>query len=88
MLQASVARDLSAIGTVVGYNVKTRLLTIHVEKKTETFTVPARASLRFGSRLITAEQINRHAGDRVKVRYTDSSSGHVAVSVMLSTASR
>jgi hypothetical protein len=78
------AKDPSAVGTLVGYDGATKLLTIRVEQKPQSFKVPDTASLRYGSQIIKASQLASHRGDRVKVRYTESSSGRIAQSVMLS----
>jgi len=83
-LGSQASSEASSIGTLVGYDTKTRVLTIRVGKEPESFVLAQKASVRLGSRVLREEEIGSHAGLKVKVRFTESGGRRVANSVMLS----
>lgn len=74
----------SVVGTLDTYNAKTRVLTVETGAGRKSFLLPPRTSVRRGSRLVHADQLQHFIGARIKIRYTESSGVSTVESVMLS----
>lgn len=80
----TAAATKSVIGVLTAYDRATRILTVSVGAQRQTFVVPPKASVRLGTRVLTAERLSEHRGAKVKIRYSESDGVRVAESVMLS----
>ena len=78
------APDSAAIGTLSGYDPKTRILTIKCQKTDQAFVLAAKASVRLGAEVLSDDEIVKQTGKRVKVRYTEAGGKRLAHSVMIS----
>ena len=78
------ARGHAVVGTLE--KVDGRTLTIKTAKGTEDVTLAPSAKIHVGSKTMTAADLNRETGARVKVRYTEKSGQKQAQSVAVSPA--
>ena len=83
---AQASAENAVIGTLAGYEAKTRVLTVKVEKVLQIFVLADNASVHLGSKVLPASQIAAQIGHKVKIRYTESGGKRLANSVMLSPA--
>ena len=82
--QASV--ENAVVGTLSGYDAKTRVLTVKVGKDLQTFVLAGKASVHLGARVLPESDIMAQAGRKVKVRFVESGGKRVAQTVMFSQA--
>ena len=83
---AQASAENAVIGTLAGYEAKTRVLTVKVEKDLQTFLLADKASVHLGSKVLPDSEIAAQIGHKVKVRFTKSGGKRLANSVMLSPA--
>jgi hypothetical protein len=86
LAQARARGENAVVGTLSGYNVKTRVLTVKVDTVVERFVLADKASVRAGSRVLPASAIAAQVGRKVKVRFVESDGRRVAETVMVSRA--
>jgi len=83
-LKAQASAESAVVGTLSGYNVKTRVLTVKVDKDLQRFVLAEKASVHLGSQVQQAGDIPAQAGHKVKVRFVESGGKRLAETVMVS----
>lgn len=86
VLKAQASAENAVVGTLSGYDAKTRVLTVKVDKDLQRFVLADKASVRLGSRVLPASDITAQVGRKVKVRFVESGGKRVAQTVMVSRA--
>jgi uncharacterized membrane protein len=81
---AQASEENAVVGTLSGYEAKSRVLTVRVEKDLQTFVLADKASVHLGSRVLPESEIAAQTGHKVKVRFTEKGGKRLASSVMLS----
>jgi uncharacterized membrane protein len=85
-LRAQASAENAIVGTLSGYNVKTRVLTVKVDKDLQRFVLAEKASVHLGSQVLQASDIPAQTGHKVKVRFVESGGKRLAETVMVSRA--
>jgi hypothetical protein len=85
-LVAQGSQANAVIGMLAGYDARTRMLTVKVDKDVQSFVLAEKASVHLGSRLLPEGELSAQAGRRVKVRFVESGGRRIAQTVMVSRA--
>lgn len=83
VLRAQATAENAVVGTLSGYDAKTRVLTVKVGKDLQAFVLADKASVHLGSRVLPDSEIAAQVGRKVKVRFVTSGGKRIAQTVMV-----
>ena len=73
----------SAVGTLDKYDSGANTIVVKTAKGTETLSLSSTSAVRMGAKTMSASDLSSHTGDRVKVRYSESSGQNTVQSVQI-----
>lgn len=81
-------KAISAVGTLTAYDAASNMVTVTTSKGAQQFSLAAKATIRQGSKTLTAADLAGHSGANVKVRYKESGGQTVASSITITSESK
>ena len=73
----------SVVGTLDKYDSGANSIVVKTGKGTETLSLSSTSAVRMGAKTMAASDLSSHTGDRVKVRYSESSGQNTVQSVQI-----
>jgi hypothetical protein len=73
----------SVVGTLDKYDSGANTIVVKTGKGTETLSLSSTSAVRMGAKTMSASDLSSHTGDRVKVRYSESSGQSTVQSVQI-----